>query len=95
MLKLNCVRPLELEAVRCAARETGGLLIAEECAAAGCIGEQIACALMREGTMPRSFTMLNLGDQFIPHGTVPQLRRLCGIDGESITKKALEVLRNG
>lgn len=95
VLKLNCVRPLELDPIRHAVRETGGLLIAEECAASGCIGGQIACALMQEGLMPKSFTMLNLGDQFIPHGTVPQLRRLCGIDGESIAKKALEVLERG
>ena len=39
--------------------------------------------------------MVNLGDRFVQHGTVPQLRQLCGIDGKSICRKALEVLERG
>lgn len=95
ILKLNSIRPLEMNAVAAAAIETGNLLIAEECSASGCVGQQIASALMERGISLRSLTMTNLDDRFVPHGTVPQLRRLCGIDGKSICQKALEVLGHG
>ena len=95
LLKLNSIRPLDMEPVIRAAGETGGLLVVEECVSSGCVGEQIAARLMAAGALPRAFALLNLGDQFVPHGTVPQLRQLCGIDGKSICKKALEVLHRG
>ena len=40
-------------------------------------------------------SLANLGDRFIRHGTIPQLRELCGIDGASLAKKALEVMGRG
>ena len=40
-------------------------------------------------------TLVNLGEQFVPHGTVDQLRKLCGIDAASIVQKAWEVLGRG
>lgn len=95
LLKLNSIRPLDLEPVLQAVRETGRLVVAEECVAFGCVGQQIASRLLEAGTAPVSLTLANLGDQFIPHGTVPQLRQLCGIDGRSICRKVLEVLGRG
>lgn len=95
LLKLNSVRPLDMGPILTAARETGHLLVAEECVTSGCLGHRIACELLQAGTLPKSFTMVNLGDHFVPHGTVVQLRQFCGIDGKSIYRKALEVLGRG
>ncbi len=95
ILKLNSVRPLEMAPIQQAVRETGHLLIAEECVSSGCIGQQIAAKLLEAGAMPSSLSLVNLGEQFVPHGTVDQLRKLCGIDAASIAQKALEVLGRG
>ena len=95
VVKLNSIRPLDMEPVLQAARETGRLLTAEECVSSGCVGQRIAGELLERGVSLRSYTMVNLGDRFIQHGTVPQLRQLCGIDGKAICRKALEVLERG
>ena len=95
VLKFNSIRPLDMGPVRQAAEETGHLLVAEECAASGGVGQQIAARLLEGATAPRSLTLINLGDRFIPHGSVDQLRRMCGIDAGSIAEKVWEVLGRG
>ena len=95
VLKLNSVRPLDMSPIQQAVRDTGHLLVAEECISSGCVGQQVASRLLETGTIPASLTLVDLGEQFVPHGTVDQLRKLCGIDAESIAQKALEVLGRG
>ena len=92
VLKLNSIAPLDMETVLDCAKKTGALLIAEECVDAGCIGRRIAAELMMNGTTKVKIALANLGDRFIPQGSVAQLRALCGIDSESLCKKALEVM---
>ena len=94
VLKLNSIRPLDMGPILGAAAETGRILVAEECTASGCVGERIAAALLERGSAPAAFALVNLGDRFVPQGTVPQLRRLCGIDGQSICRCALEVMHH-
>ncbi len=95
VLKLNSVRPLDLPPILDAARETRAVLVAEECAGTGCVGQRVASALLEAGVAPRALALVNLGDRFVPHGSVEQLRRLCGIDGQSIARRAREVLPRG
>ncbi len=95
VIKLCSVSPLDVSPVETAAREGLPVLVAEEVAAAGCVGQRIALELLSRGVSPKGFTTLNLGERFVTHGTVPQLRRLCGIDSEGIYQKVLEVLPNG
>ena len=95
VLKLNSVRPLDMSPIQQAVRDTGHLLVAEECISSGCVGQQVASRLLETGTIPASLTLVDLGEQFVPHGTVDQLRKVCGIDAESIAQKALEVLGRG
>jgi 1-deoxy-D-xylulose-5-phosphate synthase len=95
LLKLNSIRPLDMGPVIQASGQTKAMLVAEECVASGCVGQQIACRLLEAGAVPASLSLINLGDQFVTHGTVPQLRQLCGIDGRSIFQKAMEVLGRG
>lgn len=95
VLKLNSVKPLDMEPIFRAVKETKHILIAEECVASGCVGQRISAELLQAGVVPQTTTLLNLGDRFVPHGTVPQLRVLCGIDGTSISRKATEVLSRG
>ena len=93
VLKLNSILPLDMEAVLDCVKKTGKLLIAEECVEAGCVGRRIAAELAISGRSGIKLALANLGDRFIPQGTVAQLRALCGIDAESLCKKALEVMR--
>lgn len=95
VLKLNSVQPLDMEPIFAAVLETKHILIAEECVTAGCIGYRISAELIQAGVVPQTLSLINLGDRFVPHGTVLQLRKLCGIDGASICRKALEVLGRG
>lgn len=91
VVKLNQIAPLELDAVLESARETGLLIVAEETIRIGCIGQEIAAAVVRENIACRVL-LINLGDRFIQHGTVAQLRSSCGIDAPAITRAVVEAL---
>lgn len=95
ILKLNSILPLDLEAVRQCVEKTGRLLVAEECVNTGCVGSRIAAELMLEGVSGLKIRLANLGDRFIPQGTVQELRVLCGIDAASLCKKGLEMMAGG
>lgn len=95
VLKLNSIAPLDLDTVEACARKTGRMLVAEECVDAGCVGRRIAAELMLRGMSGVKLALVNLGDRFIPQGSVAQLRALCDIDGASLCKKAMEMMTNG
>ena len=95
ILKLNSIAPLDMDAVVDCVKRTGRLIVAEECVDAGCVGRRIASELALRSMAGVSVTLVNLGDRFVQHGTVAELRQLCGIDGVSIAKKAVEVVSHG
>lgn len=90
VVKLNTITPLDTELVLNSAKKTGRLLAAEECAAAGSVGERLSAAVAKAG-METGITLVNLGTGFPPQGSVAQLRRLYGLDGAGILERALEV----
>ncbi len=95
IIKLNRITPLETEALDLAAKETGRLLVVEEAASSGSVGERLAAHFTQTGIRLKGYVTLNTGDGFVPQGTVTELRRLCGLDQETIFKKGLEVVRGG
>lgn len=95
ILKLNSILPLDMEFVGACAGKTGRLLIAEECVDAGCVGRRIAAELMMAGGPGIKVRLANLGDRFIPQGTVEQLRALCGLDASGLCKKVQEMMAGG
>lgn len=95
VVKLGCITPLNAGAVETSVKKTGRLLVAEECAAPGCVGQRLAARLGMDGISVKAFHLQNVGGQFVTHGTPDQLRRLCGLDGESLYQKALEVCAGG
>ncbi len=88
VVKLGRIAPLDLKALEDLTRGTGGILIAEECAATGSVGEALAPEL---GTRP--FRALNLGDGIVRQGTPAQQRRRAGVDAEAIAGAAREMKR--
>ena len=95
VVKLNSISPLDVDAVVACAQKTGALVVAEECVDAGCVGRRLAAELALRGVGGVKLALVNLGDRFVQHGTVAELRQLCGIDGESIARRALEVAERG
>lgn len=95
VIKLNQIVPLPVRAVLASVRKTGRLLVAEECIAMGGPGQGLMAAVARAGISLAASAVCSCGEQFIPHGTIPQLRRLCGLDPQSLYEKALEVVRYG
>ena len=95
VLKLNSIAPLDMDSVAACAAKTGRVLVAEECVDAGCVGRRIACELVLRGQGGVKLALANLGDRFVPQGTVAQLRALCDIDSRSLVKKAMEMMANG
>ena len=95
VVKLNTITPLPLELVGRAVKKTGRLLVAEESAEMGGIGQRIAAGLLAVGVPVQGLALASTGRGFVTHGTIPQLRRLCGLDGESLYHRAREVCGHG
>ena len=95
VVKWNSISPLDVDTVTACAQKTGILLVAEECVDAGCVGRRVAASLALRGVSGVRLALVNLGDRFVQHGTVAELRALCGIDGASIARRALEVMSRG
>ena len=94
VVKLNCIAPIDLEPVCRSVRKTGRLLAAEE-SYGNPVGTRIASGLLAEGVTVRGLALCGTGEGFVTQGTVHQLLKLCGLDGESLCKKALEVCKYG
>ena len=94
VVKLNTITPLPVELVQESVKQTGALVVAEDCVASGSVGQRLAARLEQEGIFARPL-LCNTGDAFTTHGTVPQLRRLLELDGQGIYNRTKEVLRHG
>ena len=95
IVKLNTITPIPLEAVAQSVKKTGRLLAAEECTPANSVGRRLAAHLLAKGIPVKGIAFADIGPGFVTHGTTAQLRRLCGLDGESLYRKAWEVCGNG
>lgn len=94
VVKLNQIVPLPEEVLLRSIAHTGAVLTAEDSIFSGSVGERLAAVLEERGVSAR-MGWITCGNQFIPHGTVPQLKRDLCLDAEGITKKGLEVLGRG
>ena len=95
VVKLNSILPLDVDTIASCVQKTGRLVVAEECMDAGCVGRRIGGELALRGLNGVRLALVNLGDRFVQHGTVSELRQLCGIDSASICSRALEVTGRG
>jgi 1-deoxy-D-xylulose-5-phosphate synthase len=74
---------------------TGRLIVAEECVAEGSVGQKIAASLSEQGIEAPGIRLVNLGQRFVPQGSIAELYRFCGIDGESLALEAMKLLEGG
>lgn len=91
VIKLNSVKPIDLDTIADSVQKTGHLIVAEETVRNGCVGREITALLRTRNILVPTITC-NVGDAFIEHGTVPELYKLCGLDAASLAKTAREML---
>ena len=92
LIKLNRLTDFDWQTLRDSVQKTGRLIVAEDCAQAGCMGEKLAARLAQDGAIPPFLRLVNLKNRFIPEGKVEQLYQRYGIDGPAIAAAALEGL---
>jgi len=92
VVKLHRIAPLDPALVMDSVRRTKRLLVLEDCNENGSIGQQLAAALAAAGMIPETLVLRNLKNTFAPQGTVPQLRKLLGLDAESVAKVSEEAV---
>ena len=91
VLNMSSVKPIDREAIVKAARETRGIVTAEEALAAGGLGGAVAEVLALEHPAP--MRMLGVPDTFAPTGTAEFLLDYFGISAKGMEKAALELIR--
>lgn len=91
VIKLNSVKPFDLETITASVEKTRRLIVAEECIGIGSAGREISALLRMRGILiPTRFC--NVGGDFVPHGSVKELQKLVGLDAQTLAKTAKEVL---
>lgn len=93
VIKVNRISPFLDADVRRFFAGTRKLIVAEECASVGCVGQRLAAILTEEGTPLQKLYLCNLNKNFPPHGDTKRLREQFRLDAASIAAKALEVVR--
>ncbi len=92
IVKLWKIAPLSLDLIRESVRKTGALVVLEEAFSGGCLGQEILSRMAQEGTLPEKVKLINLGDRFVTHGKVSQLRQERGIDAQGVAAQVKELL---
>ena len=93
VIKVNRISPFVDADVRKTFMGTKKLIVAEECASVGCVGQRLAAILTEEGTPLEKLYLCNLNKIFPPHGDAKRLREQFHLDAASIAAKAREVVR--
>ena len=90
VLNMSTLKPLDRDSIVKAARETGGIVTAEEALIAGGLGGAVAEVLAVEHPAP--MRMVGVPDTFAPTGTAEFLLDYFGISAAGITKAALDLI---
>ncbi len=92
VLKLNRLDAPDFDLICASVRKTGALLVAEEAAERGGLGERILAACAARGIAPRAVRLQNLGGGIVAHGSPAELRATLGLDAAGLAR-ALAALR--
>jgi len=93
VIKINQITPLDTDIITQSLKKTGRLLIAEDVCNSGCMGNAILAEAEYERISLRGASICNLEGGIVSHGTVDELMRDCGLDTESLYKKAIDLVR--
>ena len=93
VVKLDEIKPLDVDVVSASVQKTGRLFVAEEVVDAGCVANELFAALSLRG-LPCRVGKANLGDAYTTHGKTDLLRKKTGLDCDGLLKSIREVLRD-
>jgi 1-deoxy-D-xylulose-5-phosphate synthase len=85
-------KPLDEETILEAARQTKGIITAEENVRAGGFGEAVLGLLADNGLANRLLAQITMPDAIVDHGPQGTFRSIYGLDGPGIAERAQEVL---
>ena len=86
---MRFLKPIDEEILHEVGRKFKRVITLENGTIKGGLGSAVLEFMADHGYQPH-ITRLGLPDEFIEHGSVPELCRLCGIDVESIVKEILK-----
>lgn len=92
VVKLNQLIPLNAEHVLSSVEKTHSLAVVEEVIQPNSVGMAISYDLADRGIQLDHLILLSSGNDFVPQGTVAELRYLLGIDARSIAQTVKEAL---
>ena len=91
VIKISRVFPLDASLVIESVKKTGRLIVCEDVAEEGSLGQRLLLECQKAGLFPK-VTLLNCGSGIVTHGAPKDLRRLLGIDKAGIINAANEML---
>ena len=92
VIDMHTVKPIDAEALERAARETRGIVVAEEHIAYGGLGAAVAMALAERH--PTKMAFVDLGDNYATSGTPDELLSKFSLTPDSIMEAAQRVLKD-
>ena len=93
IIKLGVLSPVDTQQIAVSVAKTGALVVIEDSAQAGSVGERLLAQLAIQGSVPYTATLLSTGDTFLPGGDVQELRSMCGINAESVANTVSQICR--
>lgn len=95
VLGVHTLRPLDVQPILQAARETGAVITLEEHTIDGGLGGLVAETLLENGAVPKRFRRMGLRNGFSSIvGSQEYLRQRYGLDAAAVRATALELLRS-
>lgn len=91
VLDMHTVKPIDEDALRAAAVDTKGIVVAEEHLHHGGLGSAVATSVAR--TNPCRMDFVDLGDQFAKSGPGDALLEEFGLTGENVAEKARAIVK--
>ncbi|MCD8212246.1 MAG: 1-deoxy-D-xylulose-5-phosphate synthase [Oscillospiraceae bacterium] len=91
VVKLNCISDIDYDLILRSVRKTGRLMVVEECVEMDCVGQRVLSELEQEHVDLSGSALVNLGRDFVTHGSVDILRKKAGLDDDSLYQKARSV----
>lgn len=93
VIKISQIKPMRTDEIVESLRKTRKLLTAEDVCEHGCVGEMLLIAAEEAGVCLDGASICTLGGGIVTHGTVAELYRDCGLDSDTLYKKAITLVR--
>lgn len=90
VIKLARIKPNDYSIVIESLRKTGRLVVVEDVAEAGCVGEKILAECEKKGITVK-YSLLNSGDGIVQHGSVRELLHAVNADSSAVVESVLSL----